>query len=168
MIDTKTKAVLVFFVVLIVAFVPLYYYAHPESVEAGTIQIRGNVAYPMNLTLTQLKTLPHVTLQATLQSSGSPQENGIYNYTGVTLQELLNYAQAAGNATSVYVQASDAYGVTLIMRDAAKNSTLLAYEKDGLPMSDLKKGGEGPVRLVLGADKFAQRWVKGVVLIDVT
>jgi DMSO/TMAO reductase YedYZ molybdopterin-dependent catalytic subunit len=163
----STKLVLTLFGVLIVLLVPLYYYAHPQNVEAGTIQISGNVANPLTLTLCQIQALPATTIQATLTSSGSPQENGDYNYTGVTLKDILNLADPSPNATSIYVQASDAYGATLLIQDAQNNNTLLAYAKDGASLSDLKSGGEGPLRLVIGADQFAQRWVRGVAAIEV-
>ena len=34
-------------------------------------------------------------------------------------------------------------------------------------MTALSVGGEGPVRLVIGDDRFLTRWVKGVSLIEV-
>jgi DMSO/TMAO reductase YedYZ molybdopterin-dependent catalytic subunit len=163
-----TKIAVVTFALLIVVVFPLSYYVHPTQVEAGTIQIIGNVKHPLTLTFNQLKELSNTTIQAALTSSGSPQENGVYNYTGVTLKQLLSLAQAVDNATSVYVQASDAYGATLLIKDAQNPNTILAYEKNGAPMIPLKSGGEGPVRLVIGGDQFAQRWVKGAVSIQVT
>jgi DMSO/TMAO reductase YedYZ molybdopterin-dependent catalytic subunit len=165
---SNTKLVIAFFALLIVALIPLYYYALPTNASAGTLQIKGNVGNPLNLTFAEIESLPQVTVQNTLVSSGSPKENGVFNYTGVLLKDLLNLAQASGNASSLYVQASDAYGTTLTLKDAQNNSTLLAYAKDDAPLSDLKNGGEGPLRLVIGGDKYAQRWVKGVVSITVT
>ncbi|MCW4030679.1 MAG: molybdopterin-dependent oxidoreductase [Candidatus Bathyarchaeota archaeon] len=165
---SNTKLVIAFFAVLILALVPLYYYAHPINASEGTLQIKGNVGSPQNLTLAEIDALPPVTVQATLVSSGSPQENGVFNYTGVLLKDLLGLVEVSSNATSVYVQASDAYGSTLLLKDAQNNSTLLAYAKDGAPLTDLKGGGEGPLRLVIGGDQYAQRWVKGVVSITVT
>lgn len=162
------KIVIAIFALLIVLVIPLYYYSHPASVEPGTIQITGNVDNPMNLTFSQLMALKSVTIEATLTSSGSPQENGLFNYTGVALKEILNLVQVSDNATSVFIQASDAYGATLTINDAIYPNTIIAYSKDDTAMPALKDGGEGPVRLVIGEDKFAQRWVKGVVLIEVT
>jgi DMSO/TMAO reductase YedYZ molybdopterin-dependent catalytic subunit len=163
-----SKIVIVTFMLLIALVIPLYYYVQPPAVESGSIEITGNVHNPQNFTFSQLQTITPVTIQATLTSSGSPQENGVFNYTGVTLKEILKLAQASDNVTLVYVQASDAYGATLTIKDAMNEKTILAYAKDGSSMTDLKKGGEGPLRLVIGGDKFAQRWVKGVVLINVT
>ena len=92
----------------------------------------------------------------------------IYSYTGVTLKELLNRAQVASNATSVYIQASDGYGTTLTIQEAQKDNVFIAYKKDGATLSLLSEGGEGPYRLVMGDDEYAQRWVRGVVAIEVS
>jgi DMSO/TMAO reductase YedYZ molybdopterin-dependent catalytic subunit len=162
------KIVIVVFVLLIVAVVPLYYYSHPTNTQENTIQVIGNVDNPLNLTLSQLETITSVTIQATLTSSGSPQDNGVFNYTGVTLKAVLGLVQASDNATAVYIQASDGYGTTITIQDAMNQNTIIAYAKDGSPLNDLKNGGEGPVRLVIGDDQYSQRWVKGVISIEIT
>jgi DMSO/TMAO reductase YedYZ molybdopterin-dependent catalytic subunit len=163
----SSKAVIVVFAVLFVLAVPLYYYTRPQAVEEGTIQITGNVNNPQNLTLTQLESCPTTTIQAKLTSGGNPQDNGVFNYTGILLRDILNQVQVSANATSIYVQASDGYGVTISLKDAQSNSTLIAYEKDSNSLVPLKSGGEGPFRLVIGGDTYAQRWVKGVIALKV-
>jgi DMSO/TMAO reductase YedYZ molybdopterin-dependent catalytic subunit len=166
-----SKIALLIFILLIVAAVPLYYYTRPPAVPASTqpntIQIEGNVSNPMNITLSQLETFPALTIKVTLTSGATPSENGVFNYTGVLLGTLLNQAKASSNATSVYVEGSDGYGATVSMQDAASRSTIIAYAKDGAPLTPLKSGGEGPARLIVGTDIYAIRWVKGVVLIQV-
>jgi DMSO/TMAO reductase YedYZ molybdopterin-dependent catalytic subunit len=47
-------------------------------------------------------------------------------------------------------------------------NTIIAYQKDGATLTALKAGGEGPLRLIIGNDQYAQRWVKGVVAIEVS
>jgi len=155
-------------IILVAAAIPLYYYSRPASNQPGTIEITGNVNNPMNVTLSQLKAETPITLQVTLTSSGNPSENGVYNYTGVLLSTLLKQAQISTNATSVYAQASDGYGSSISIQDAMNPKTLIAYAKDGSPLTPLKNGGEGPARLVVGTDQFSQRWVKGVVSIQVS
>jgi DMSO/TMAO reductase YedYZ molybdopterin-dependent catalytic subunit len=102
-----------------------------------------------------------------LTSSGSPSSNGVFNYTGVLLSTLLQKAGVSPNATSVYIQASDGYATTLSMQDAMSPKTIIAYQKDGASLTPLKDGGEGPFRLIVGTDQYAQRWVMGVVSIKV-
>ena len=163
-----TKIAVAAMIILVAAAIPLYYYTRPASNQPGTIEITGNVNKPMNITLSQIKSDNALTIRATLTSSGNPSENGVYNYTGVLLSTLLKQAQAATNATSVYIQASDGYGETISMQDAMNQSTLIAYAKDGSPLTPLKNGGEGPLRLIIGTDQYAQRWVKGVAAIKVS
>jgi DMSO/TMAO reductase YedYZ molybdopterin-dependent catalytic subunit len=164
----SSKAVIVVFAVLAVLAVPLYFYTRPSTVEAGTIQIVGNVDNPQNVTLAQLESYPVITIQAKLTSGGNPADNGVFNYTGVLLRDILSQAQVSANATSVYIQASDGYGATISLKDARSDSTLIAYSKDGSPLTALKSGGEGPYRLVVGEDTYAQRWVKGVIALKVS
>jgi DMSO/TMAO reductase YedYZ molybdopterin-dependent catalytic subunit len=163
-----TKTAIIVFILLIAAAVPLYYYTRPASTPVGTIQVKGNVGNPMNITLSQLKTYMALTIQVTLTSTSSPSENGIYNYTGVLLSTLLQQAYVSPNATSVYIQASDGYGTTISIQDAMNQSTIIAYARDGSPLTPLRNGGEGPARLIIGTDQYAQRWIKGVVSIQVS
>jgi DMSO/TMAO reductase YedYZ molybdopterin-dependent catalytic subunit len=165
----STNIALYIFILLIVAFVPLYYFTRPDAAQAAdTLQIKGTVDNPVTLTLAQLEAYPSVTLQVTISSSSHRADNGDFNYTGVRLSDLLNQAQINTNASSVYVQASDGYGTTITLQEAQSQNTLVAYKKDGHPLTSLKDGGEGPLRLIIGDDQYAQRWVRGVVAIDVS
>jgi DMSO/TMAO reductase YedYZ molybdopterin-dependent catalytic subunit len=164
-----TKLAVIFVVLLAIAAVPLYFYMRQNAGSEGTIQVKGAVNNPANITVSELKTFPPVTVQVTLTSSSSPQENGVFNYTGVPVRSLLEQADAFENAASVYVQASDGYGTTLPLQEVMQNEeTILAYEKDGEPLMPLTEGGEGPVRLVIATDEFAQRWIKSVAVIEVS
>jgi DMSO/TMAO reductase YedYZ molybdopterin-dependent catalytic subunit len=165
--NRNVKIVLVIFVALIIAAIPLYYYTRPTTPESAALQIKGEVSNPSNMTLAEVKAYTPTTVQVTLSSSSRPSDNGDFNYTGVQLSELLNQAQTSPNATEVYVQASDGYGTTLPIQDALKQDTIIAYEKDGEPLTELKDDGEGPLRLIIGNDQYAQRWVRGVVAIEV-
>lgn len=164
-----TKAVIIVFIVLISLAVPLYYYTRPPTIEAGTIQITGNINKPQNLTLSQIEEeYPSTTIQATLTSSGNPSDNGVFNYTGVLLRDILNQSEVSASATSIYVQASDGYGATFSMQEAQKDNILIAYKKDDAALTPLKSGGEGTFRLIVGGDAYAQRWIKGIISIKVT
>ncbi|MCL4429445.1 MAG: molybdopterin-dependent oxidoreductase [Candidatus Bathyarchaeota archaeon] len=164
-----TKIALIVFLLLIVAAVPLYYYTRPDAGQpASSLQLKGNVNSPKTLSLTELETMPSVTVQVTLSSSSHQEDNGVFNYKGVRLNDLLNQAQTNSNATSVFIQASDGYGTTITLQEAQNQNTIIAYQKDGAPLTVLKDGGEGPLRLIIGDDQYAQRWVRGVAAIDVT
>jgi DMSO/TMAO reductase YedYZ molybdopterin-dependent catalytic subunit len=162
-----TKLALVALVALIVAAVPLYYYTRPDTAQVDAVQIEGSVGNPTELTLSQLQGYTATSLQVTLSSSSRPTDNGVFTYTGVPLKDLLDAAQVWSNATSVYIQASDGYGATIPLTDAMNPNTIIAYERDGAPLTSLKDDGEGPLRLIIGNDQYAQRWVRGVVAIEV-
>jgi DMSO/TMAO reductase YedYZ molybdopterin-dependent catalytic subunit len=162
------KIAIIIFILLIVAAVPLYYYTRPDSTQTNALQIKGKVNNPTTLTLSQLKTYPSTTMQVTLSSSSRPSDNGVFNYTGVPLRDLLNQAQTSDNATSVYIQASDGYGTTIPIQDAMNPNTIIAYQRNGSSLTALKDDGEGPLRLIIGSDQYAQRWVRGVAAIEVS
>jgi DMSO/TMAO reductase YedYZ molybdopterin-dependent catalytic subunit len=163
----STKITLVAFVILVVAVIPLYYFTRPDATQpAGTLQIKGRLTNPANLTYAQLAAYPAVSMQITI--NGHQGGNGNFTYTGVTLKELLTQAGTSSNATSVYIQASDGYGTTLTIQEATKSNVFIAYQKEGATMTALKYGGEGPFRLVIASDEFSQRSVRGVVAIEVS
>lgn len=165
----STKIAIVTLVVLIIAVIPLYYYTRPDSAQpSATLQIKGAVGKPANLTIAQIAALPSITREVTLTSSGHQSDNGNYTYTGITLKEILTQAQVNNNATTVYIQASDGYGTTLTIQEAEKEGVFIAYLKGGSALSLLRNGGEGPFRLIISSEQYAQRWVRGVVTITVS
>jgi DMSO/TMAO reductase YedYZ molybdopterin-dependent catalytic subunit len=163
-----TKLAIIAFVVLIIAVVPIYFHMRQNAGTEGTIQIKGAVGNPANFTYSQLEAFTPVTVQVTLSSSSHAEDNGVFNYTGIALGTLLEQAEVSANATSVYVQAADGYGTTIPIEDGKNANTILAYQKDGAPLTALSAGGEGPIRLIIGSDEFAQRWIRGVSVIEVS
>ncbi len=163
----STKLTLILFLLLVASAIPLYIYTHPENAKADSITISGNLAHPLTIELNQIQNQPQLTLQVTLSSSSKPTENGVFTYTGVPLKDLLAQANIAANASSVYIQAVDGYGISISIQDATKSNTILAYKKDNQLLTSLRDGGEGPIRLIIGDDEFAQRWIRGVSLIEV-
>ncbi len=161
-----TKIATVTFVLLLVAIVPIYFMMRQNTGNEGNIQIRGAVANPTAFTYSELEALPFTTITVTLSSSSHIEDNGVFNYTGISLGMLLEQAQIFPNASSVYLQASDGYGTTISLQDAQKSNTILAYEKDDKALTPLSSGGEGPVRLIIGDDIYAQRWTRGVSVIE--
>jgi len=164
--NKTTKIAFIVFITLIIAVIPLYYYTHPDIAQPkGTLQIKGAVDQPTNLTLTELEAYTVINTKVTV--NGHQSGNGNFTYTGVTLVEILNRAQIQSDTTSVYIQASDGYGTTLTIEEVQKPSVFIAYKKDGTMMSSLSEGGEGPFRLIIADDEFSQRWIRDVVAIEV-
>lgn len=145
-----TKIALIVFLLLIVAALPLYYYTRPDAGQpTASLQLKGNVNSSKTLSLTELEAMPSITVQVTLSSSSHQEDNGDFNYKGVRLSDLLNQAQANSNATSVLIQASDGYGTTISFQEAQNQNTIIAYQKDGAPLFELKDGGEGDRKSVV-------------------
>lgn len=165
----STKVALGIFFILLVMVIPLYYYTRPDTSQPiGTLQIKGAVNNPNNLTYSELTNYQSVTQKVTIASSDHNSDDGNYAYTGASLKEILTQAQVNINATSVFIQASDGYGTTLTIQEAQKDEVFIAYSKEGKPLTLLSEGGEGPFRLIISSDEFAQRWVRGVVSISVS
>jgi len=161
------KIALVTLVVLVLVTVPVYVYMRQNAGTQGSILIKGKVVNPGNFTYSQLEAFAPATVQVMLTSSSHAQDNGVFNYTGVPLWVVLEEADTFENATSVYIQAADGYGTTITIADAQNANTILAYQKDGAALTALSTGGEGPIRLIIGNDEFAQRWIRGVSVIEV-
>jgi DMSO/TMAO reductase YedYZ molybdopterin-dependent catalytic subunit len=143
----SSKITIIVFICLIIAAVPLYYVTRPAPMQAGiALQITGKVANPLNFTAAQLQAMQSTTIQVTLKSSSRTADNGVFNYTGISLSSLLRQANIQDSATSIYVQAPDRYGETLTIQEANNPNTIIAYQKDGAPLTLLKNDGEGPLR----------------------
>ncbi len=163
----SSKLAIAALIILVAATIPVYLYIRQNAGTEESIQIRGAVDNPGNFAVSQLKAFAPVNVQVTLSSSSKPADNGVFTYTGASLDALLQQVHVSANATSVYIQAADGYGTTIPLQDAENSGTILAYQKDGAPMTALSAGGEGPIRLIIGADQFAQRWIRGVSVIEV-
>ncbi|MDT8781641.1 MAG: molybdopterin-dependent oxidoreductase [Candidatus Bathyarchaeota archaeon] len=162
-----TRTVLIAIFILVIVAIPLYHYTRPDSTQPGTLIVKGKVNNPLNLTITQLEEYPSVTIRLTLTSSSREEDNGIFNYTGVLIKDLINQAQTKDDTKSVYVQASDGYGTTISLQDIETKNIIIAYEKDGAQLKPFKDNGEGPFRLIIADEQYAQRWVRDVVSLEV-
>ena len=165
----KTNKIAIIALVIIIAVtVPVYLGMRQNSGTEGIVQIKGAVSNTVNFTYSELEAFSPVTVQVKLVSSSHAADNGDFNYKGATLKDLLEQAQISANATSVYVQASDGYGTTISIEEAQNEKTILAYQKNGEALTSISSGGEGPVRLILGADQYAQKWIRDVSVIEVS
>jgi DMSO/TMAO reductase YedYZ molybdopterin-dependent catalytic subunit len=165
--NKASKIAAIALILVVAVTIPVYLYMRQNSGTEGNIQVTGAVEHPENFTYSQLEGFSATTVQVTLSSSSHADENGVFNYTGVALKVVLEQAGVSANATSVYVQAADGYGTTIPLQDAESANTILAYQKDGAALTALSTGGEGPMRLIIGNDQFAQRWIRGVSVIEV-
>jgi DMSO/TMAO reductase YedYZ molybdopterin-dependent catalytic subunit len=133
------------------------------------VAISGDVPNPGQYSLEQLRKLPIAQVKVR-DHDGSEVE-----YAGVTVEELLRRAGAPMGeksrgpavAKAVVVRASDNYRAvfSLAELDSSMNPhpALLAWLRNGAPLP----ASQGPLRLVVPADKRQTRWVRQVLTIEV-
>ena len=134
--------------------------AHAESnTSEGQLTITGLVEHPLNLSLTEIAAIPQTTVNAALICVGSP-GNVVAegNWVGVSLWLLLETAGVSPDAVKVAFYASDGYSTDLSVETARREDVILAYEKDGVPLSE-------KLRLVVPG-KWGYKWISQVAVIE--
>ena len=127
------------------------------------LQIQGEVDYPMQLSLTDLKAMPlasmvirHVCVEGWA---------AIVQWGGVRLQDLIRLAQPKSNVRYVYFKSADGYYESWDLASAVHPQTLMAYQKNGAPLS-IENGA--PLRLAspvkLGYKQ--SKWVTQITLLS--
>jgi len=141
--------------------------ALPKSAQAALsnetelrLQVLGLVDHTLNLTLSEIAAMPATTVQATIYCVDSPTqivEEG--NWTGVKLGFLLDEAGFSPSAIKVAFYASDGYSTDLSLEAATRPDVIVAYEKDGIPLS-------GTVRLVTPG-RWGYKWISQLTRIEI-
>ena len=135
----------------------------------AAIQVSGEVSQPLSLTPEALGKFKKTELKA------KDKDGREHRYTGVAFADLLREAgvtlgpalRGANLSKYVLVEAADGYRAVFALPELdpefARAVVLVAYQADGKPLP----AGEGPVRLVVPADKKHARWVRQVAAIKV-
>jgi len=138
-------------------------------VKDAELRLRAAQHDPVNLTLTDLKAMPHVTV--TVHNSHS---NTDETYSGVRLADLLAKVGAPsgknlrGKALAHYIVASGSDGYQTILSLGEVDSEfhpgeiLVAETMDGKPLD----ARSGPLKLVVTEDKHPARSVRNLVQIE--
>lgn len=137
--------------------------AQTEPQAAVALEIGGEVAHPMRLTLDDISKMPHVTVKA---FNGHDKKDETYE--GVSLRELLTQAglpvgeALRGKNVSKYVEmeASDGYKVVFALAEldpSFQDSKIIVADKlNGAPLPK----DQGPLKLVAPLDKRPGRWIR--------
>jgi DMSO/TMAO reductase YedYZ molybdopterin-dependent catalytic subunit len=138
------------------------------AAEAG-LAIRGEVKTQLNLSLSEIKSLPRTQARA-------KEHNGTTaTYEGVSLAELLRRAGVPqgealhGQALQlcVIVKAADSYQALFALAELDPAMTdkivLLAFSRDGASLD----AAAGPLRIIVPDEKRQARWVRQVIEIEV-
>jgi DMSO/TMAO reductase YedYZ molybdopterin-dependent catalytic subunit len=123
------------------------------------LSVTGLVADPFNLALSELQALPQTTVNAVLYCVDSPGyvvAQG--NWTGVKLWVLLAQAGVSQDAVKVAFYAADGYATDLTLTTAKRDDVIIAYQKDGLPLSE-------SLRLVVPG-KWGYKWIAQLTRIE--
>jgi DMSO/TMAO reductase YedYZ molybdopterin-dependent catalytic subunit len=140
-----------------------------DKADEVVIRVRGEVAEPLSLTRADLASLPRQSVQVKDHRG----QDAVFD--GVSLHEVLKKAgvkfgeelRGPGLALYVVAEASDGYRVVFALPELDPACTdrvvLLADRRDGAPLSN----AEGPLRIVVPAEKRHARWIRQVVSLRV-
>jgi DMSO/TMAO reductase YedYZ molybdopterin-dependent catalytic subunit len=130
---------------------------NPDASE-WQLTIKGLVANPTNLTWSEIVAMPKSTVNAALicvDAPNTPIAKG--NWTGIKLRTLLETAEPSANAIKVGFGATDGYSTDLTVEAAMQDNIILAYEKGGVALNDL--------RLVVPG-RWGYKWISHLTVIE--
>jgi DMSO/TMAO reductase YedYZ molybdopterin-dependent catalytic subunit len=123
------------------------------------INISGLVNHPLEFALSDLQTMPQTTISTALICVDFPTTIVAQgNWTGVNLWTLLNQTGVLPEAIKVAFYANDGYSTDLTIAAAKSDNIILAYAKDGAPLSEV-------LRLVVPGH-WGYKWISQVVKIE--
>jgi DMSO/TMAO reductase YedYZ molybdopterin-dependent catalytic subunit len=137
----------------------------PVVDQAGwSLAISGNVDHPQTLSYAQLRALPSVQVERTLECisnevGGDLMSNGVW--TGVRLADLVRVVNPQPTSAFVNFVCTDGYTEFMSMEQALDPNVILAYDLDGAPLP--QKHGF-PVR-ILRTGTYGMKnpkWVTGI------
>ena len=131
----------------------------PLAVAQRSLVLDGLVESPVDLTLDDLRAMENTTEYVELYCVDYPTvpvEKG--NWTGVRLGLLLEQAGVSPEAVKVAFYDDHGYSTDLTVATAMREDIILAYERDGMPLS------EG-LRLVVPG-KWGYKWISGLTHIE--
>jgi DMSO/TMAO reductase YedYZ molybdopterin-dependent catalytic subunit len=132
--------------------------ATADSEAEWQLNVTGLVENPMNLTWAEIFALPTTTVNAVLicvDFSDNPVAQG--NWTGIKLRTLLEEVRPSATAIKVGFYAADGYSTDLPVETAMRDDVILAYEKNGESLNDM--------RLVVPG-KWGYKWISQLTRIE--
>jgi hypothetical protein len=126
------------------------------------LAVIGLVDNPLNISLSELKSMPQTTENATLYCVDFPTipvaGGALGLWTGVKLSDLLHMAGIKPTAIKVVFYASDGYSTDLSLARAAQDDVLLAYSNKGTDLGEV-------LRLVVPGN-WGYKWISQVARIE--
>jgi DMSO/TMAO reductase YedYZ molybdopterin-dependent catalytic subunit len=132
-----------------------------EKFRNWTLVIDGLADRPMNLSASNLLSMPSTAVNSPLYCVGSgtgyPVENGTWE--GVKLKLILEKVGIRPNAIKVAFYAPDGFSTDLTIQDVQREDVIIAYKKDGEFLKD--NSGNPDFRLVVPG-KWGYKWIRGL------
>jgi DMSO/TMAO reductase YedYZ molybdopterin-dependent catalytic subunit len=135
----------------------------------GAVSVRGAVDQPLNLSLSDLQSMPRIKI--TVREKDGTEAT----FEGVSLYDIVSRARphltekCCSNAinTVVIVKAADKYQALFSLPELDpkfdNRQVVLADRREGLPLSP----AQGPLQIIVPDDKVHARWVRQVNYIEV-
>jgi DMSO/TMAO reductase YedYZ molybdopterin-dependent catalytic subunit len=143
---------------LILGFITSGYGVAVRGDAEWTLQIDGAVSNSRSITLDELMAMPKTVVPAALYCFGSLVTSG--NWTGVRLRIVLETVGFDQNATRLEFLAADGYTSELSITEAFHENVIIAYELDGVPLSET-------LRLVLPGEN-GSLWIAQITNITIS
>jgi len=135
------------------------------SLQPWTVTVNGSVANPMVLTGGNITAYEVKTVNAPFAPGGEPQRTS--DWTGVTLESVLQASGVSSSATKITVTAIDGYSREFTLAQVQSTGMLVGYQENGkyIPPND-----GAPFRLFVPTEEFkwGQNWVRWLSEITVS
>lgn len=123
--------------------------------------VDGFVQRSLNLSLEAIISMPRSTVNAELYCLPAPGSSGVLvdegNWTGVSLELILEKSRVSPQAVKVAFYAEDGFTTDLTVIVAMREDIILAYEKDGKPLEKLRLFVPG---------KWGYKWIHSITHIE--
>ncbi|MCL5876777.1 MAG: molybdopterin-dependent oxidoreductase [Candidatus Bathyarchaeota archaeon] len=135
------------------------------NLNPWTITVNGTVTHPMVLTGSNITNYEVKTVNAAFAPGGEPQRTS--DWTGVTLQSILQASGVSSGATKITVTAIDGYSREFTLAQVQSTGMLVGYQENG---AYLLPDDGAPFRLFVPTEEFkwGQNWVRWVAEITVS
>ncbi len=135
------------------------------NLQPWTVTVNGSVANPMVLTGGNITTYEVKTVNAPFAPGGEPQRTS--DWTGVTVESVLQASGVSSGATKIIVTAIDGYSREFTLAQVQSTGMLIGYQENG---KFIPPGDGSPFRLFVPAEEFkwGQNWVRWVSEITVS
>lgn len=135
------------------------------NLQPWIITVNGSVANPIMLTGENITDYQVKTVNAAFAPGGEPQRTS--DWTGVTVESVLQARGVSSSATKITVTAIDGYSREFTLAQVQSTGMLIGYQENG---GHLSPNDGAPFRLFVPTEEFkwGQNWIRWVTEITVS